>query len=99
MRYMFDQASQAFTATNPSSWNVGKVTDMYGMFRFTYEGSRNLSLSTWDVGEVTGYVAMFMDYAGTSTQTCSNGMFQRSEDAVHVHVRGSSTRTSADGRF
>ena len=59
MRYMFDQASQAFTATNPSSWNVGKVTDMYGMFQFTYEGSRNLSLSSWDVGEVTDMSVMF----------------------------------------
>ena len=56
--YVFN-APNAFTATDLASWNVGKVTDMYGMFQFTYEGSRNLSLSSWDVGEVTDMGWMF----------------------------------------
>ena len=58
MRRMFYGAS-SFTASDLKGWKVGKVTNMYEMFSWTWSATSNLDLSSWDVGEVTDMRQMF----------------------------------------
>ena len=57
--------------TDLSSWNVAKVTTMYGMFRYAskFEGT---GLDTWDVAKVTNMAGTFSDMSGSIPLTSCN---------------------------
>ncbi len=63
MRYMFHKTYFSKTAMlNTSEWDVSKVTDMQGMFRYSSDFSGDLS--NWDVGNVTDMSRMFSQANG-----------------------------------